>query len=177
MANLPKNAHGLTQPQETFAQALVRGASQSQAFREAYPTSAAWKDASVWNKASALARLPEVRARCEALRAPVAERVQYNLEVAMREAHDAFEVSRTNRQGGAMVAAAQLRAKLNGLLVDRREISVTQMGDMTPSDKQTLLEAARAALEEKKRQVMLVDNSISDAVVKGEVQMNSDKHI
>lgn len=150
MANLPKNAHGLTAPQEVFAQALVRGASQSQAFREAYPTSASWKDASVWNKASALARLQEVQARCDALRAPVVERVQYNLEVAMREAQDAFEVSKTNRQGGAMVAAAQLRAKLNGLLVERREVSVTQMGDMTPTDKQSLLDAARQALAEKK---------------------------
>lgn len=162
MANLPKNEHGLTQPQETFAQALVRGASQTQAFLEAYPTSASWKPASVWNKASALARLPEVQARCEALRAPVAERIQYNLEVAMREAQDAFEVSRTNRQGGAMVAAAQLRAKLNGLLVERKEVSVTQMGNMTPTDKQDLLDMAKAALEERKRQVQLVDNSVSD---------------
>jgi len=96
----------------------------------------------------------------------VREQVAYNLAHAMQEAERALELAERIGNPGAMVAAAQLRAKLNGLLVERKEVSVTQMGNMTPTDKQDLLDMAKAALEERKRQVQLSDQSIDDVIPK-----------
>lgn len=163
-------ARNLTDQQEKFAQALASGMSQSDAYRHAYPTCLTWPETAVWSKSSQLARNALVVQRVADIRSPIVERVRervvYNLQTAMDEALEAFEVSKANRQGGSMVAAAQLRAKLNALLVDRKEVSVTQMGNMTPTDKQELLDMAKAALEEKKRQVQLSDQTIDDVIPK-----------
>ena len=112
---------GLTEKQEKFCQAIVSGMSQSDAYRAAYACKNA-TDASVNQMASKLAANIKVISRVDILRAPVVQKLQYGLEQAMLEAADAFAVSKAKEQGGAMVAAVQLRAKLNGLLIDRAEI-------------------------------------------------------
>lgn len=48
---------------EIFAQAVVSGKTQTDAYREAFPNSLAWKDTSVAPKASNLASKPDVAAR------------------------------------------------------------------------------------------------------------------
>jgi hypothetical protein len=53
----------LTAKQEKYVQGLVAGLSQRKAYREAYPSSNKWKDATVDNKASALLREDEILAR------------------------------------------------------------------------------------------------------------------
>lgn len=53
----------LTAKQEKYVQRLVAGLSQRKAYREAYPSSIKWKDATVDNKASALLREGEILAR------------------------------------------------------------------------------------------------------------------
>jgi hypothetical protein len=53
----------MTARQEKFVRNVLSGMSQRQAYRDAYPNSRKWKDASVDNKASALARSGEVSAR------------------------------------------------------------------------------------------------------------------
>jgi hypothetical protein len=53
----------MTTRQEKFARNLAKGMSQRQAYRDAYPNARKWKDESVDNKASALARSGEVSAR------------------------------------------------------------------------------------------------------------------
>jgi hypothetical protein len=53
----------LTAKQEKYVQGLVAGLSQRKAYREAYPSSNKWKDATVDNKASALLRKDEILAR------------------------------------------------------------------------------------------------------------------
>jgi phage terminase small subunit len=57
----------LTPMQEVFATGLAAGLSQSEAYRRAYPRSLAWKDESVWQKASTLAADVKVRARVDEL--------------------------------------------------------------------------------------------------------------
>lgn len=155
---------------EQFAHCILKGMTQADAYRHVYPKSRSWKPASVDNKASVLARSPGIQARVARLREPVVqavrEQVAYNLAHAMQEAERALELAERIGNPGAMVAAAQLRAKLNGLLVERKEVSVTQMGNMTPTDKQDLLDMAKAALEERKRQVQLSDQSIDDVIPK-----------
>ena len=155
-------AQHLTDQQELFARALVEGKTQKEAYFEAYPKSKDWNVSNVYAKASSLAKHAKVVARIEALRKPVERRLQYGLQTAMEEAMEAFIVSKENRQGGAMVAAAQLRAKLNGLITERKEIAVTQMAGMTPTEKEMLLVAAQEQLNKLKRQVQLTDQSVDD---------------
>lgn len=63
----------LSPQQEAFAVAVVSGKTQADAYREAYPKSKAWKDDSVHNKASALMRNAQVKARVKELQGFVAD--------------------------------------------------------------------------------------------------------
>jgi phage terminase small subunit len=111
----------LTAKQEAFCQAVVSGMTQADAYRAAY-NAGNMKPETVQSKACLLMADGKVRARVDEIRAPVVEKVQYGLEQAMQEAAEAFLVAKGKENGGAMVAAVNLRAKLNGLLVDRSEI-------------------------------------------------------
>ena len=111
----------LTAKQEAFAQAILAGMTQADAYRTAYGQKA-MKNETVQQAASRLMANSKVSARVAQLRAPVTKKLQYGLEQAMEEAMAAYNVALEKGNGGAMVAAAQLRAKLNGLLVERKEI-------------------------------------------------------
>ena len=128
----------LTAKQEAFAQAIVSGLSQADAYRAAYNASA-MKPATVQNKAHILMKNGEVRARVVALRAPVIAKVQYGLLEAMNEAQEAFAVSKARDNGAAMVAAVMLRARLNGLLVDRKEVTLTEVQRLSDDDLDRLI--------------------------------------
>lgn len=62
----------LTTQQETFAQNIIMGMSQAEAYRNAYNTKK-MTDKTVWEKASRLMATDKVRARVEELRAQVAQ--------------------------------------------------------------------------------------------------------
>ena len=124
-----EKAAPLTAKQEAFCRAIVSGMSQADAYRQAYDAGN-MKPATVQSKASILMADGKVRARVALLRKPVIEQAQYDLKQAMAEAADAFQVAKSKGNGGAMVAAAQLRAKLNGLLVDRVKLDATVKGQV-----------------------------------------------
>ena len=110
----------LTSKQESFCHAIVSGMSQADAYRAAF-SAGKMKAETIQEEASRLMANPKVSARVVELRAPVIVKMQYGLEQAMLEAAEAFQVAKAKENGGAMVAAVQLRAKLNGLLVEKRE--------------------------------------------------------
>jgi len=110
----------LTSKQESFCHAVVSGMSQADAYRAAF-SAGKMKAETIQEEASRLMANPKVSARVVELRAPVIVKMQYGLEQAMLEAAEAFQVAKAKENGGAMVAAVQLRAKLNGLLVEKRE--------------------------------------------------------
>ena len=122
----------LTAKQEAFCQAIVSGMTQSDAYRTAY-SAEKMKATSVNVNASKLMADTNIAQRVEILREPVVQKVRYGLEQAMAEAEEAFMVARGKENGGAMVAAVTLRAKLHGLLVERKEIKVSQLSEM-PTD-------------------------------------------
>ncbi|MBR3635923.1 MAG: terminase small subunit [Lachnospiraceae bacterium] len=68
----------LTPKQERFVQELVKGKSQRQAYRSAYPSSLKWNDNSVDNKASLLLKNVKVRQRYEELQKKVESRTVYD---------------------------------------------------------------------------------------------------
>ena len=110
----------LTSKQESFCHSIVTGMSQADAYRAAF-SAGKMKAETIQEEASRLMANPKVSARVVELRAPVIVKMQYGLEQAMLEAAEAFQVAKAKENGGAMVAAVQLRAKLNGLLVEKRE--------------------------------------------------------
>lgn len=134
----------LTAKQEAFCQAIVAGASQADAYRKAY-NAGKMKDATIHVKASELMADGKVSGRVAELRAPVVAKLQYGLEQAMAEAAEAFAVSKARDNGGAMVAATTLRAKLNGLLVEKREVTLTTVEKMSEPELDAVI--ARKARE------------------------------
>lgn len=120
----------LTAKQEAFCQAIVSGLSQADAYRQAY-NAANMKPATVQKRASELMANGVVAGRVKELRQPVVEKVQYDLQQAMAEAAEAFGMAKKRENGGAMVAAVQLRAKLNGLLVEKVKVDANVKGSVS----------------------------------------------
>jgi hypothetical protein len=134
-----KKALALTAKQEAFCLAIVSGLSQSDAYRKAY-ASDGMKPATVNKRSGELMKNGAITGRIDTLRKPVVEKVQYDLENAMEEAAEAFLVSKSKENGGAMVAAVTLRAKLNGLLIDRKEITMSPMQELSEDALQRFVE-------------------------------------
>lgn len=65
---------------EIFAQAIVSGKTQADAYRDAYPTTATWKADSVHQKASVMAADVKVRSRIDQIRKEVAEKILWSRE-------------------------------------------------------------------------------------------------
>lgn len=152
-------AQGLTAKQEKFCQSVASGMSQADAYRSAYDAGK-MKPATIQETASRLMSNPKVSARVAAIRKPVVEKVQYDLEQAMREAQEAYNISKGKEQGGAMVAAVQLRAKLNGLLIDRAEIKHTSvLEDLAHDERKTLQEKIDEAIGRRSGQPAIADPS------------------
>jgi len=111
----------------------------SDAYRKAYSTGN-MKASSINVNASQLMADTKVAQRVAELRKPVIEKMHYDLEQAMKEAQEAFEVSKSKENGGAMVAAVTLRSKLNGLLVEKKEITVNAVSEMSDVDLQKFIQ-------------------------------------
>lgn len=70
----------LTEKQELYVQNLIKGMSQREAYRNAYPKSKKWKDSSVDSRASNLLKIDKVLTRFQELKKEKAEdRRQKNL--------------------------------------------------------------------------------------------------
>lgn len=132
----------LTAKQEAFCQAILSGMSQADAYRTAYAVKKMSAPA-IAVEASKLMANPKVSLRVQELRKPVIQKVRYGLEQAMLEAEEAFQIAKGKENGGAMVAAATLRAKLNGLLVDKKEVRHGSLQDV-PDDQLDALIAKKA---------------------------------
>lgn len=82
---MSKNEHGCTPGQERFAQLVGSGVNQSEAYRQAFPSSVKWKPENVRSKASNLAALAHVAARIAAIQAAAAERAELDAAEIMAE--------------------------------------------------------------------------------------------
>lgn len=120
----------LTASQEKYCQARARGLSQRQAYREAYPKSAKWKDSSVDVAASKLEATAKVSQRLEELkeaaaREAVASRAAVIDRMAALNAHAAKIAMEKARQGvidkDAAKAMIDTGTKLLDVLPDEHE--------------------------------------------------------
>ena len=108
----------ITQNQELYCQARMRGLSQRKAYREAYPRSRAWKDSAVDRRASELEGKPEVSARLTELKRAAAAAATLTRSEVIAGMSEAFGTSLRN-----------LEYRTEFGVIDRGAISgVTQLG-------------------------------------------------
>lgn len=75
----------LTGPKEMFAAGLAQGLSQAQSYRNSYPVSWKWKDATVWKRASELAAQGEVMGRVKELLKMAASNNEVTVDRVVKE--------------------------------------------------------------------------------------------
>ncbi len=88
MGDLVSSGIELTPQREKFARALASGMNQADAYREAYPRSRKWKDASVYAQASALMADSKVSIRVHELKTAISERAEVKAADVLREAYN-----------------------------------------------------------------------------------------
>lgn len=71
---------------------------------------------------SRLLNHPEVSQLINGSQTKIQEKGIYNLEKALEQAEDAYQVAKKKGNGAAMTAAATLKSKLSGLMIDRSEV-------------------------------------------------------
>ena len=128
---------------EAFAQSVANGTSLVDAARAAgYDESRAYKTASELRKrADIAARIVEVLAK----RTKLAEiHAVYDMRACLAETNEALQMARTNGQPSHMVAAITLKAKLVGLLVERRQIDYKNVGELSDAELESLIASAEA---------------------------------
>jgi hypothetical protein len=119
---------GLTPKQEKFCQGIVKGLSQSDAYRDAYDCENS-SDEVIWKEACNLMKNRNVSVRIQELRAEVTQEIKYTKADCFRQLQEAFAVAAEQNNSQAMRAAADSCAKLLGLNeeTDGVNVSVTMM--------------------------------------------------
>lgn len=113
--------------QERYAQNLLQGMSQRDAYRDAFPSSQKWKDTTVDAKASALASQPEIQDRLQELKDAAANDAIINRQERMIILSNiATDVEMHPKQ---RMQAIDILNKMDGDYVKRVEATVS--GDLT----------------------------------------------
>lgn len=112
----------LTLKQEKFCQELMACGNQSEAYRRAYNTAGTAK--TIGEQASRVANSPGVAARLVELKEEVRSRYSITIDDIIEELEEARIISKVDRVGSTMVSATMGKAKVLGMIVDRKEISV-----------------------------------------------------
>lgn len=115
----------LTPKQEAFAQAIVTGVSQSDAYRAAYKVSPKTKPESVNQNASRIMANVNVMSRVAELRLPVAKKAQITLESHLDDLKALRNMATKEKQFSAAIAAEIARGKASGVHIEKSEQTVS----------------------------------------------------
>lgn len=115
----------LTPKQEVFAQAVVSGMSQTEAYRSAYKVRPNTKPESVNVAASKLMSDAKVTQRVAELRLPVAQKAQITLESHLEDLMTLRDKAANENQYSAAISAEIARGKAAGVHVEKSEQLVT----------------------------------------------------
>ena len=120
----------LTPKQEIFAQSIVSGMNQSDAYRTAYKVGEKTKPISVNQAASKLMADPNIASRVDILRGPVVKKAQMTLEGHLDDLVRLRNMAAKEKQYGAAISAEIARGKASGvvaaLLIAPLEIKVIE---------------------------------------------------
>ena len=115
----------LTPKQEAFAQAIVTGVNQSDAYRAAYKVRPGTKAESVNVAASKLMSDAKVTQRVAELREPVAKKAQITLESHLDDLMRLRNMAVKEKQYSAAITAEVARGKASGVHVEKSAVEVT----------------------------------------------------
>lgn len=115
----------LTPKQEAFAQAIVTGVNQSDAYRAAYKVRPGTKAESVNVAASKLMADAKVTQRVAELRLPVAKKAQITLESHLDDLMRLRNMAAKEKQYSAAITAEVARGKASGVHVEKSAVEVT----------------------------------------------------
>lgn len=113
---------GLTVKQEFFVQVYIESGSASEAYRQAYDVSATTKPETVWQAASRLLADRKVAARVAEMHKLAEGQTLFAVEQALSEFEEARQLAMDNGQPSAAVAAITGKAKLFGMMTDKRYV-------------------------------------------------------
>ena len=136
----------LTQFQEAFCLHFIKSGNASDAYRAVSPNSKDWTNNSLWVEASKMMARPNVSLRIAELQAGMAARAIVSAESLADELDATITMARECGQPGVCVAAIMGKAKLFGLLVDRKETRKGLLDDL-PFDQLKILQEVLATLE------------------------------
>lgn len=125
-----ENRRMLTAKQEKFCRGVAKGLNYSDAYREAY-NAGKMKPESVNRLATELMKNIKIASRVEELKQKAAEGIKYTVEDSFRKLSEiqALALARKRKFGIAdpdltnAIKAEELKGKLKGLYVEKREIS------------------------------------------------------
>ena len=115
----------LTPKQEAFAQAIVTGVNQSDAYRAAYKVRPGTKAESVNVAASKLMSDAKVTQMVAELRLPVAKKAQITLESHLDDLMRLRNMAAKEKQYSAAITAEVARGKASGVHVEKSAVEVT----------------------------------------------------
>lgn len=126
-----KAASGLTLKQEAFAEALANGATNAEAYREAYNTDD-MAQTTIWQEGCKLAQHPKVAERVEELlRAKQAQKQLVAARAEDRIWKQVWGVLEADSTPAAVkVSAAALAAKLAGMVTDKVQVETGTVADI-----------------------------------------------
>lgn len=126
----------MTPRREKFCQIYVECGNASEAYRQAYPKSLSWKEKAVWDSGSKLLKIPEVSQRVEELQKTALERHSETVEDLLTQLEETRELAKELMKPEAMNSSIMNKAKLLGLVTDRKEhkISAKLEGQLTLAD-------------------------------------------
>lgn len=124
----------LSDKREKFCLLLVSGKTLLEAYRQSRPDGI-MNDTTASNRAKDLLRNPAILKRITELRLPavlaVRKAYKYNLEAALQECDEAYALALALGQPSVMVSAVQVKAKIAGLVVDKKEVQHGVLDDLT----------------------------------------------
>ena len=144
-ASSKKFANGLTPLQEGFAVEYLKcNGNASEAFRRANPRSRQWKPNAVESRASIMLANAKVKQRIEELQAKTAKRHEVTVDSLAKELDAAAELAREIKQPGVVVSAVQVKARMYGLIVEKKEIRHGTLDDVPVEDVKAMADAVSA---------------------------------
>ncbi|CAB4214942.1 hypothetical protein UFOVP1470_1, partial [uncultured Caudovirales phage] len=108
-----------------FAQAVVSGMNQSDAYRSAYDVRPDTKAESVNVSASQLMSDPKISQRVDELRKPVIKKAQMTLESHLARLQSLSESAEADKQFSASISAEVARGKASGVAVDKSQMDIS----------------------------------------------------
>lgn len=112
----------LTAKQEKFCQGVAKGLNYSDAYREAY-NAGKMKPESVNRLATELMKDIKIKSRVDELKQKATEEIKYTVEDSFLKLSEIQALAMKNKKLSDAIKAEELKGKLKGLYVEKREIS------------------------------------------------------